>query len=225
MSETCPPNLGELMSSVEGLRALPHLLGLLAGGKPVDVDRLAGAGGGSAGAGLIRTLRSQPGTEWDSEGRLVGFGITTRPTDYRFRVGDQNLYTWCASDTLLFTIILGKPTVAESRCPATGESIRVELNPAGVVSVSPPQAVISQRHRDDLVGNLRAEVCDHGHFFASSSAADAWLAEHPDGRVVSVIEAFAESRAVCQELGWLAPEDSEISGRSAISGRSEVSDR
>lgn len=54
-----------------------------------------------------RLLRSQPGTECDDNGRLVGLGLTSRPTDlptyrptdHRFSVKGQSLYTWCATDT------------------------------------------------------------------------------------------------------------------------------
>lgn len=72
--------------------------------------------------------------------------------------------------------------------------------------MTPPDAVVSQRHRQDLVDNLGSDVCDHGHFFASPDAAADWLADHPDGQVRSIAETFAECRAACEELGWLAPE-------------------
>jgi alkylmercury lyase len=194
-----------LVVTVDGYRALPHLLRLLARGEPVDLEDLAEIAG-RAGADLGRVVRAQPGAEWDRDGRLVGFGLTLRPTDYRFLVAGKTLYTWCATDTLFFTVILGQQTVAESTCPTTGTSIRLEINPEGVTSVTPPDAVVSQRHQEHLVGNLRSDVCDHGHFFASASAAANWLAAHPDGQVVSIADAFAECRVACEELGWLPTE-------------------
>jgi alkylmercury lyase len=198
-------NDAAFLSSVDGIQALPHLLRLLAQGEPVDLDDLVEVAGG-AGADLGRVVRAQPGADWDGDGRLAGFGLTPRPTDYRFLVGGKTLYTWCASDTLFFTVILGERTVAESTCPTTGVLIRLELTPESVTSVTPPDAVVSQRHRQDLVDNLRADVCDHGHFFAAPSAAANWLAAHPDGQVLSIDDAFAECRAACEELGWLRPE-------------------
>lgn len=197
-------NDAAFISSFEGFGAIPQLLRLLARGGPVDLGELADVGGQS-GADLERVLRAQPGTEWDDEGRLAGFGLTPRPTDHRFLVGGKTLYTWCASDTLFFTVILGEDTIAESTCPATGAPIRLQITPSGVRSVWPPDAVVSQRHRGDLVGNLRSDVCDHGHFFASAAAAGAWAAEHPDGQVLTIAEAFQECRAACEELGWLEP--------------------
>ena len=198
-------NDAAFLASVEGIEALPDLLRLLARGEPVDLDDLAELAG-RAGADLSRVVRAQPGTEWDGAGRLVGFGLTPRPTDYRFIVGGKTLYTWCASDTLFFSVILGEQTVAESTCPTTGAAIRLEITPEAVTSVTPAETVVSQRHRQDLVDNLRFDICDHGHFFASRSAAADWLAAHPDGQVLSVTEAFAECRAACEELGWLSPQ-------------------
>jgi alkylmercury lyase len=198
-------NDAAFLASVEGIDALPHLLRLLAQGEPVDLHELTDLAG-QAGADLARVVHAQPGVEWDSDGRLVGFGLTPRPTDYRYVVGGKTLYTWCASDTLFFSIILGEHTVAESTCPTTGTPIRLEITPDAITSVTPAETVVSQRHRQDLTANLRFDVCDHGHFFASRSAAADWLAAHPDGEVLSVTEAFAESRAACKELGWLSPE-------------------
>ncbi|HZD66415.1 MAG TPA: organomercurial lyase [Acidimicrobiales bacterium] len=204
MTESYACNDPAFLSTVDGYRAFPQLLGLLARG-PVDLDGLAEVAG-PAGAELARVVRAAPGSEWDRDGRLVGFGITPRPTDYRFLVGGRTLYTWCASDALFFTVILGTDTVAESTCPASGRRIRLEVAPDAVTSVTPPEAVVSQLHRDGLVRNLRSEVCDHGHFFASAASAAGWMAEHPEGRVVSVPDAFAECRAACEELGWSSPE-------------------
>lgn len=192
------------LSSVDGFSAIPQLIRLLARGERVDLNELADTAGQS-GADLAEVVRAQPGTEWDGDGRLVGFGLTPRPTAYRFLIRGKTLYTWCASDTLFFTVILGEDTVAESTCPAAGVPVRLEITPKGVTSVTPPGAVVSQRHRDELVGNLRSDVCDHGHFFASAAAAGGWAAEHPDGAVLSIADAFAGCRASCEELGWVGP--------------------
>ena len=195
-------NDAAFLSSVDGIAAFPHLLRLLARGEPVDLGELV-AVAGEAGADLGRVVAAQPGPEWDSDGRLVGFGLTQIPTGYRFLVDGKTLYTWCASDTLFFTVILGRPTVAESTCPATGEPIRAELTPEAVLSVTPASAVVSELHRQGLAGNLRSDICDQGHFFASTEAAAGWLSAHPDGQVRRIADAFAECRAACEQLGWL----------------------
>ncbi len=196
-------NNAAFLSGVNGFTAIPELIRLLARGEPVGLEELTDAAG-QPGADLAGVVRAQPGAEWDDAGRLVGFGLTRQPTDYRFLVGGKTLYTWCASDTLFFTVILGEDAVAESTCPATGVPIRVEITPDGVTTVTPARAVVSQILRSTLVGGLRSDICDHGHFFASASAAAAWAADHPEGQVLSVADAFAQCRAACSELGWIA---------------------
>lgn len=204
MAEPHPCSDAELISSFEGSAAVPALLRLIARGRPVDLVDLAAVSGQRA-PDLERILRAQPGTEWDDEGRLVGFGLSLRPTAHRYVIGGHTLYTWCATDTLFFTVILGTDAVAESTCPATGQPVHLAITPDAVASVSPAGAVVSQRRRSHLVANLRTDVCNHGHFFASAPAASAWVAAHPDGEILSVADAFESSRTACEQLGWLLP--------------------
>ncbi|MGH9122421.1 MAG: organomercurial lyase, partial [Acidimicrobiales bacterium] len=189
MTERASCSDAAFISSVEGFDAFPHIVRLIARGQPVDIDELASLVRRSP-AEVERSLRAQSGTEWDADGHLVGFGLSLGPTEHRFTVAGRTLHTWCATDTLLFTIILGAATVAESMCPTTDQPIRVDLSPDAPVSVAPPEAVVSQRHGRELAGGLRTEVCDHGHFYASAAAAGSWAAAHPEGEVLSVADAF-----------------------------------
>ena len=191
----------ELIRSFEGYELFPLVVRLLARGRPLELDELAAVAGRPTHE-LETLLRSQPGGDWDGN-RLVGFGLTQRPTEHRYAVSGRALYTWCAADTLLFTVILGLPAVVESRCHATGRFVRVEVAPDGIVSVDPAEAVVSQRQPAGDVCDIRREICDHGHFFASAAAAGPWLEEHGDGSVVSVAEALASAQATCQMLGWV----------------------
>jgi alkylmercury lyase len=192
----------EFIRSIEGYELFPVIVRLLARGRPLAVDQLASAAGRPA-SEIEALLRAQPGVEWDDDGSLVGGGLSLRPTEYRYTVAGRTLYTWCAADTLLFTVILGEPAVAEARCPASGHSIRVEVAPDAVVSVDPADAVVSELQPAGQVCDFRREVCDHGHFFASPAAAGRWLEAHPDGRVLRVAEAFESARTTCEMLGWI----------------------
>ncbi len=203
MSDNCSCSDAAFISSVEGFEVFPHLLRLIARGEPVEMSEIAEVAHGPA-AEVERTLRAQPGTDWDDDGRLVGFGLTQRPTEHRYIAGGRTLYTWCATDTLLFTLVLGVPAVVESTCPATGQPIRVELDSNAVISIEPHDAVISQRHQGVEVANLRSEVCDEGRFYASRAATQRWSAEHPEGEVLSVLDVFDRCRQACAELGWLS---------------------
>jgi alkylmercury lyase len=195
----------ELISGFEGYELLPHAVRLLAQGSPVTVGELA-VSAGWAEEKVETVLRSVHGTDWDQGGHLEGFGLTLRPTRHHFIVEGRSLYTWCAADTLIFTVLLGKPAVAISPCPATGQVVRVELAADHLGSVDPPEAVVTESRCNQVGSDFRAQICDHGHFFVSPEAASGWLSEHPDGEVHSVRDAFERCRATCQQVGWLTTE-------------------
>lgn len=129
MSEQATCTDAAFVSRFPGKEFLPHAVRLLACGRPVTIEQLAIAAHVPADE-VEASLRSQPGTDWDERGRLVGFGLTQRPTAHRLAVSGQQLYTWCAMDTLLFPLILGERAIAESRCPKSAQPVRVELEPA-----------------------------------------------------------------------------------------------
>jgi alkylmercury lyase len=181
-----------------------HLSRLLADGEPVTVERAAAAGGWRV-EELRAELARHPGTDWDEQGRIVGLGLTLRPTPHRFTFDGQTVYGFCASDALAFPVVLGRPGVVESRCPVTDRHIRVEVTPSRVVRADPPEAVVSKVRPDRAVADVRAEVCALGNFFSSSEAAADWLAHYPQGKVVPITEDFEITRQAMIELGWAAP--------------------
>lgn len=200
--QTSCGDIAGFVSELSAFEVVPHLVRTIARGAPVSIQELADTASLPVGD-VERVLRSQPGTDWDEDGRLVGFGLTLRPTAHRYTVAGRGLYTFCATDALLFTHILGEPALAESTCPATSVPIRLELTPGAVVSMDPAGAVVSQLFDRSLLADLRHHVCDHGHFFASAGAAAGWAREHPDGRVLTVADAFEQSRLDIEKLGWL----------------------
>ena len=50
--------------------------------------------------------------------------------------------------------------------------------------------------------DVRADSCDHGHFFSSIEATAAWADTHRDGYIYPVAEAFRLDRQVIKQLGW-----------------------
>jgi alkylmercury lyase len=182
---------------------IPHIWRLVAEGRPVEFDRLAAAASWSV-EDVEAALRGEPGADWDEQGRLVGHGLTLRPTPHRFTFDGRTVYAFCASDALSFPVVLGRPGTAESTCPASGRPIRVELTPDRVERVDPPGAVVSLV-RPASANDVRGEVCALGRFFASEEAAAEWLAAHPEGMVHSVEEDFRLHREIMHEVGWAHP--------------------
>lgn len=135
--------LPERLSRLGETGLLIPLLRLLADGDPVTVQQLSVAAGRTIDEVRLG-LAAMQDTEYDDQGRIVGQGLTLRPTPHRFTVDGEELYTWCALDTLIFPALLDRPARVESVSPASGETIRVTIDPvAGVTGVTPPSAVVS----------------------------------------------------------------------------------
>ena len=84
---------------------LVPLLRLLVDGDPVSIEELAAAAGRTV-DDVRRGLAAVPDTEYDAQGRILGQGLTLRPTNHRFTVAGEELYTWCALDTLIFPALV-----------------------------------------------------------------------------------------------------------------------
>jgi alkylmercury lyase len=164
----------------------------LAAGEPVDPARLAERAGRPL-AEVLDFLHSSP-AEWDDRGRLVGFGLTLRPTRHRFTTAGRTLYTWCAPDALAFPVLTGSPALVESTCFATGTPVTVEVARDGVRAVDPATAFVSIVPRDVGVAELRERLCHEQHFFASGEAALTWRQDREDVLLVPVADAFEPLR-------------------------------
>ncbi|QGK68711.1 hypothetical protein GIY23_03330 [Allosaccharopolyspora coralli] len=181
---------------------LPVLARLAADDEPVTLARLAAATAWEADE-VRAALATFSQLGYDEHGRITGLFTRSSAWSVAFTVDGTTLYG-CASDTLVLPVILGRAGVAESTCPATGEPIRVEVTPTEVVSVDPPQAVVSKVRPTEGVTDLLTEVCGLGHFYSSPEAAAGWLAEHPEGFVDTVADDFDIHRRAAIELGWSA---------------------
>jgi alkylmercury lyase len=191
--DTLAPTLQHSLQ--DGLsRSFLQLIVLLAEGEPVSPARLAAALGQPP-EDVETRLRRFPNLEWDAAGNVVGAGLTLRPTPHHFGVNGRTLFTWCALDTLVFPVLLGKPAHVTSPCYATGTPIRLTVTPESLEQRDPPEAVVSLVTAEPN-RNIRTTFCNDVHFFRSSTDASAWVSAHPGGTVVSVAEAFQLGRTL-----------------------------
>lgn len=195
-----------LTSSETGQEAslwLP-LMKLLAQGDAVEVSTLAATVGRSE-TDVQQALAAVPDIEYEY-GRIVGQGLTLRPTPHRFEINGEQLYTWCALDTLIFPTLLEASARVESVSPQSGDTIKVTVTPAGVQSVSPPTAVVSLVNPDDMT-SIRSAFCNQVHYFTSPEDAQTWLENHPGGEVMPVTEAYALGTEMARTMIGNAAED------------------
>ncbi len=174
------------------------ILTLLANGKPVAKVAIARALGLSE-ADAAQLLTQIPSAEFDEAGNLVGNGLSLRETPHQFEIGGKQLYTWCALDTLIFPVLLGRAARVTSPCAATGVAVRLLVAPNGVRDLEPKDAVVSLQLFEGTK-DVRNAFCRHSNFFASEEAAGPWLREHPDGWVLPVALAQAYARGLARKL-------------------------
>ena len=199
LSDRLVASVGQATSA----RATPELyralLRLLSDGEPVTIAELAAAAGRASDV-VQRAVAGWNDTEYDNQGRIIGWGLTLRPTPHRFEIDGKQLYTWCALDTLFFPAVIGRPARIESPCAATGIPIRLKIDPtAGVGAVDPPTAVVSIVTPEQM-SSVRAAFCNPGRFFATPDAARDWQRRHPGMEVLSVVDAHRASRSLSAML-------------------------
>jgi alkylmercury lyase len=137
-------------------------------------------------------LQAHPEVEYDAQGNLVGSGLTLVPTTHQFRVEQRTLFAWCAFDTLTYPVELHLSAQVTSRCPVSGSSIQLTVTPEQVLDLDPEEAQVSLvvDVAAECCSNVREDVCNYGHFFASREAAFLWQAAHPQVVILSVEEAY-----------------------------------
>lgn len=137
--------------------------------------------------------------ERDEHGRIVGAGLTLRPTRHQFVIEGRRLFTWCALDALMFPILLGRTARVTSPCASTGRPVTMTIGPDGVRDLDPAEAVVSLV-RPNGSGDIRRSFCNHVNFFASREAAGRHGAEHAEVDLVGVREAFPIAEQICRRL-------------------------
>lgn len=191
------------VSQAGSARAAPGcyrvLLQLLAQGEPVAIPQLAAAAGLSI-EDVQRMMGGWRDTEYDRQGRIVGYGLTLHATSHRFAVDGKQLYAWCALDTLFLPAVIARPARVDSSCAATGLPVRLAVEPdAGVTALEPATAVVSIVTPEGS-SSVRASFCNPGRFFATRDAARDWQGKHPGMEVLSVVDAYQAGRSLSAML-------------------------
>ncbi len=114
------------------------------------------------------------------------------PSCHRFEVNGHVLYTWCALDTLIFPVWLGRSAQVSSACPATGQPIHLSVSPERLEHLDPPSGVMSLLIQEGLETccNIREAFCAYSQFFAERQVAAPWLSQTPSAQLLPIEEAF-----------------------------------
>ena len=170
------------------------LVRLLSAGHPVSPAALAQAVDRPE-REVTERLDQWPNIERDERRRVVGFsGLTLRATGHGLRVGDRQLYAWCAWDTLFLPSLLDETAHVSSKCAVTGANVELAVSPREVQSTSPGELYVTFPAPAGLdTRNIRRSFCCHVMFLAGADAARSWEGTHAGSLVLGVDAA--------QELG------------------------
>lgn len=190
---------GYLLDNTERVQELSvAIYRLLADGVPVTSAQLSNRLGWTE-TEVEDELASFPESVIDNDhrGRIVAFtGLSLAPTSHLFEVDGQKLYTWCVLDALFLPEILGKSARLTTRCPVSGEQVRIELSRDRVIAASPASAVMSIVAPDGKAcrNNLRGAFCNHVSFFSGPEAFATWAANRSGVGSVSIADAHEMGR-------------------------------
>ncbi len=167
------------------------LLRLLVRAEPVTDIELADTVGRRR-QEIRAVLRSWPNVHRDERGRVVAFsGLSLSPTEHRFEVDGQRLFTWCAWDPLFLPSLLGAPASVESLCPITRARVQVRVTADGITHAEPADVWVSFPPADATsTADIVRSFCCHVHFIAGQAAAEQWLRGNAGGRVLRLADAF-----------------------------------
>lgn len=169
-----------------------QLYRLLAQGQPVACKTLAATVGLSEDM-VTRMLRGWPGVYFNDNQHVIGYwGLALPKMEHRFEVNGRTLYTWCAWDSLFLPELLQQTAHVESKCPMTGELIRLTISPQRIEDRQPAGTVMSFVTPD--AAKLRQDVilhfCHYVYFISSAAEAARWVAKTPGTLVLSLDAAF-----------------------------------
>lgn len=167
---------------------------LLRGSGPVTPEQLATA---------LQSTPAEVETLLQPSGLVVGSdgSIHMPPAPHQILVDGETFAGWCALDTLLLPLLMGRAARVISTCPATGKQIRLTVTEQDTRDPDPASAVVSLRLPDagTTASNEQATVCAYGHFFADREVASTWPDLHPEAVILSVEDAFHVAREIAND--------------------------
>lgn len=143
------------------------LLRELAKGRPVSQTTLAMSLDWPA-QQVNAVLERATSTEYDSDGNIVGYGLTLRETSHIFEIDGRRLYAWCALDTLMFPALIGQTARVSSHCAATGAPVSLTVSPNEIRDIAPTDAAVSLVLPQETA-DIRQSFCCHVHFCTATS--------------------------------------------------------
>ena len=189
LQELAAPLLAIIEGAPDLFARLMKLQKLLLEGQPVSLDRIAAT---------LHVAREEvpaliQGAELNTEGNLVGWGLSLAPTPHSYQINGRQFYVWCAGDAITFPLLHKTSAVIASPDPISGETVRLIGTPDGARDVAPSTAVVSwvqSLSGTQTLETVRTGFCNFTNFFASMETASQYVAMHPEVVIVPIDDVF-----------------------------------
>ena len=114
----------------------------------------------------------------------------------------HEVYALCALDALGISSMTGQDTIIQSRCPESGQELKVVIKKGQIVSSQPENIVIYLNGRDTC-GRVTDTSCPHINFFRSEEDIYQWMWVNPEfenGDVYLLKDAFEHSKRIFGDM-------------------------
>jgi len=140
-------------------------------------------------------LDTWPAVYCDAQGAIYGYwGLAIPEMGYEFHVGGQQLYAWCAWDTLFMPELIGAPADVVSPTPS-GEIVRLHVDANGNVESDRDGIVVSIVVPDEAIkDDVQSTFCHYVYFFEDRVAGEAWAKGRPNIELLTLGEAVELGR-------------------------------
>lgn len=137
----------------------------------------------------------------DTDGNPAGaYPFTSEKREHKVDINGVTAHCMCALDVLSVSCMFNTPTVIDSQCRVTGESIHLEQNGASFTDGTPDAWFGINWGAAASDSSCAESLCMEMIFLANENVAREWLAESPDTR-----EIFDLPSAVEFSAGFFVP--------------------
>lgn len=168
--------------------------------EPVDAASIGRATGENeqAVAGTLERLAAKGAARLDAERRVVGIGgVSLEPSRHRMRLGEKDLYTWCAIDAVGIPAALERDAEVRTSCPHCSADIVITIEAGRARSDLDPLFFLPTIDFE----NVYEEFCPLINAFCVREHLGAWQAANGNvpGRTLTLAEV---ARLGAEWWGW-----------------------
>jgi len=185
-----------LLSADEQVVALTIYQLMAQTGKPVAVQQVADFLGRST-SEVANLISPWNDIQINGNNDIDAFmGLTTKFTRHRLHVNGNDLYTWCAWDTLFIPRLLGMPAQIYSLSPVDETPIELSIQGYQVEHSSSRDIVVSFRMPDEnfSLKKIVSHFCCHIHFFENNEVGQRWRVDRPGIQLLTLEAAIEMGR-------------------------------